>query len=190
MLNTLTRAGRPPRPQIPPLELRKKAHPFTTDSEIDTMWTTPDGDVHLMNPGGVEFVIVDPATPDGAGQSGFLLVRHPKGYTFGHVPNFVARQQDQGEGWTVEDLAWCAGKVDEPSAATALDDGWNGWSQYLLGGGEDQVPIRAYRLLRFQIDWRDKRGGQVAVNSSRLVPALRRLIADSGWLAPGEAKKL
>lgn len=190
---------RPPRPNVPPAELLQKYRDnggYPVD-RVAAAWTTPEGDTVIELDGGVRCRIVEPSNPDGAGLSGLLQEPHPRGYS-SQLPQFTPRSAAaQGDPWSLEDIAWVAGKRIVPSMGTAAADGWGGHAAWLREGGDNDTPVRAFALWRAEArrlrDQQTMEAGitmALAARRSQLCARLRQEIIACGWLSNEALKEL
>ncbi|HEY9475814.1 MAG TPA: hypothetical protein VIS06_18425 [Mycobacteriales bacterium] len=179
---------RPARPRIPAQRLLDRATAAGyAPREIATLTETDEGDLIVRSTNGGETILVDPANPDGAGQSGTLCYTPIPGRTRFNNPSrlkwFVPRNVSQA--WTVADLEWEACKVHPPQSPSGGSDGWGGYSGWLFDGS-DTEPVRAYALMKLMAKQRRLDSPRSLAASSELGRKLRDLIASSQWLDPVE----
>lgn len=184
-----TLPSRPPRPRVPTPEVLERAAAWgLRPEEFNTAWITEEGDLAVESGLGLVNIYVDPSTPDGAGQSGCLLLHGAPGYSEPtSIRKFVPRHVPESDYWTAADLDW-VGRMLKPPPAERREDGMGGFSNWVFGG-EGDAPVRARRL------WVEiaKRNGLTLDQAADRVPVVRvcrQLIIDSGWLSEREAKQL
>lgn len=189
-INLPTLPVRPPRPRVPTTEVLERAAAWGVRPEdMNTGWITDEGDLAIESGLGVVNVYVAADRPDGAGQSGVLLLHgapscpEPRG-----IPKFVPRDVTATDYWTANDLDWAGRTLRPPAHPEHREDGMSGFGSWVFGGDGD-APVRARRLWR-EIAKRNSLTLEEAVSRIPLARTCRQLIRDSGWLSEREAKQL